>query len=126
MIQDIEKLSEVAQQLARAIESLSFVVDEKLQALSDEIHDLTKTHTKDMSKVNKYMEEIAASTGAIANSFYYTEEDGAGSIYHLAGSVNSIKLAMPNYRPKKAKFGKVSRGRKNKDMEPEAVIDQQL
>jgi len=60
------------------------------------------TMTKDQTS---QLKDLTDCTEAIADAFYYVDGN-AGSVYHLAGSMNSIKHSMPNYAPNPhSKFG---------------------
>ena len=64
------------------------------------------------AKGTQHLKDLTECTAAIADAFYYVDGT-AGSVYHMAGSLNSIKHSMPNYAPNpNSKFGKAANRRR--------------
>jgi len=62
-------------------------------------------NTTTAKETSEHMKHLAECTEAIADAFYFVDGT-AGSVYHMAGSLNSVKHAMPNYAPNpNSKFG---------------------
>ena len=88
-------------ELVNAINNMTTV----LQSLADMIHDSVKINHEHMNKSLGYLDDISRGTIEIAKAFGFHDGE-AGSVYHIAGSLNSIKFGMPNYKPKKSKLGR--------------------
>tara|TARA_B100002019_G_C21274599_1_gene604578 strand:- start:6263 stop:6637 length:375 start_codon:yes stop_codon:yes gene_type:complete len=95
-----------------------------LQSLCDVVHDSAKMQAEQQSKTIEFLDEISRGTTEIAKAFILDEESGAGSVYHIAGSLNSIKFGMPNYKPKKSKLGRAKSFQSNFKKDP--VLDQHV
>tara|TARA_Y100001972_G_C7577201_1_gene289562 strand:- start:155 stop:511 length:357 start_codon:yes stop_codon:yes gene_type:complete len=104
--------------LVSAVNNLTAV----LQSLTDIVHDSAKNNAAHMSKTEVYLDEISRGTLEIAKAFGF--HDGQpGSVYHIAGSLNSIKFGMPNYKPKRTNLGR-SKNSSNLKRDKDTVLDQ--
>lgn len=98
--------------IANSLDSMTTI----MQSIADIMHDANLVQTE-------HLDEIARSTTEIAKAFGHHDGE-SGAVYHMAGSLNSIKFGMPNYKPhqKHAKKRNVKLGR---NLRPnETVIDQ--
>jgi len=103
----IEVLTSIAVSLGAMNKNISDMAKD-LNTMGKAIADNTLQQSKELAGIKLRVESIANSSEAIQKAFYYNTDEGKpGSVYHMAGSLNSIKHAMPGFEPNhKNKFNK--------------------
>ena len=95
----IEVLASIAVSLGAMNKNLSDM-SKDLNTFGKAISDNTFQQTKELGSIKVRLESIAESSTAMSKAFYYNTDEGKpGSVYHIAGSLNSIKHAMPGFQP---------------------------